>query len=82
MGVYGFAENPHAIIALKKHTTKVSLTTAVSNIQFDLHSGTHIGRALRYVHDHVFVPEAEDRLDAQDILVVITDGQTHKKCHL
>lgn len=78
MSVVKFAEHPHALFALNDRTTKASLVEAINNIPVIPKFGTNIGKALKFVDEHIFIPSAGDRPDALNVLVVISDGKSHE----
>ncbi|VDI22372.1 collagen, type XII, alpha [Mytilus galloprovincialis] len=75
VGAITFSSQPHFQFALNKHTDKSSLSNAIQKIPYQS-GGTNTDIALTYVEKNTFTAASGDRIDAQDILVIITDGKS------
>ncbi|XP_063427267.1 collagen alpha-1(XII) chain-like [Mytilus trossulus] len=75
VGVITFSSQPHFQFALNKHTDKSSLSNAIQNIPYQS-GGTNTDIALTYIEKNTFTSASGNRIDARDILVIITDGKS------
>ena len=78
IGIVIYSDNPHLIFNLNNHTDNTTLVKAIQNIQY-IRGSTNTAEAIRYVLDNSFTPEAGDRDTADNVLIVITDGQSNNK---
>ncbi|XP_021367855.1 collagen alpha-3(VI) chain-like isoform X2 [Mizuhopecten yessoensis] len=75
VSVVTYESNPAVQFYLNQYDNKNDAMSAVTNISF--HTGnTLTGKALEFVRDSVFVSAAGDRPNANNILVVLTDGKS------
>ncbi|XP_069108778.1 collagen alpha-3(VI) chain-like isoform X2 [Argopecten irradians] len=75
ISVVTFESNPKLQFYLNDYQSKDDVLAAVSNITF--HTGnTMTGKALQFVNDVVFVDSAGDRPNANNILVLLSDGES------
>ncbi|XP_060067325.1 collagen alpha-4(VI) chain-like [Ylistrum balloti] len=75
VSVVTFESNPALQFYLNEHENKNDAIEAVRNISF--HTGnTMTGKALQFVRDVVFVEDVGDRPNANNILVILTDGKS------
>lgn len=75
VGAITFSSQPHFQFALNKYTDKSSLSNAIQKIPYQS-GGTNTDIALTYVEKNTFTAASGDRIDARDILVIITDGKS------
>lgn len=75
MGVVTFSTVPREQFKLNAFLDKAALKYAITKIPY-LTGNTHTAEAINFVNNHMFIPSAGDRPDAQNVLVVLTDGQS------
>ncbi|XP_033728140.1 collagen alpha-3(VI) chain-like [Pecten maximus] len=75
VSVVTFESNPTVQFYLNDYQNKYDAIAAISNITFNT-GNTLTGKALEFVNDFVFVENAGDRPNANNILVVLTDGKS------
>ncbi|VDI82665.1 Hypothetical predicted protein [Mytilus galloprovincialis] len=76
VSVVTFASTPHTEFKLNSLHDKLPLANAIHGIRY-ISGGTNTGEALKFVGSHIFQPSSGDRINARNILVVITDGQSN-----
>ncbi|VDI82671.1 Hypothetical predicted protein [Mytilus galloprovincialis] len=75
VGVVTFSTVPREQFKLNAFLDKAALKYAITKIPY-LTGNTHTAEAINFVNNHMFIPSAGDRPDAQNVLVVLTDGQS------
>ncbi|CAG2213738.1 COL6A [Mytilus edulis] len=75
VGVVTFSTVPREQFKLNAFLDKPALKYAITKIPY-LTGNTHTAEAINFVNNHMFIPSAGDRPDAQNILVVLTDGRS------
>ena len=76
VSVVTFSSKTHEEFKLNSFHHKLPMVNAIHGIRYDAGT-THTGDALRFVGSNIFQPSSGDRIDARNILVVITDGQSN-----
>ncbi|XP_063427264.1 collagen alpha-1(XII) chain-like [Mytilus trossulus] len=71
-----FSSTPHEEVKLNSFHDKLSLINAINGIRY-ISGGTNTGQALKFVGSNIFQPSSGDRIDARNVLVVITDGRSN-----
>ncbi|CAC5378859.1 COL6A [Mytilus coruscus] len=75
VGVVTFSTIPREQFKLNAFLDKAALIYAITKIPY-LTGNTHTAEAINFVNSHMFIPSSGDRADAQNVLVVLTDGQS------
>ncbi|CAC5378909.1 unnamed protein product [Mytilus coruscus] len=73
IGVVTFDSSAYLRVKIGQYNETASNQNAILKIPYT-HGGTSTDIALQFVLSQVFVPQAGDRHDAKDVLVVLTDG--------
>ncbi|XP_046370521.2 collagen alpha-4(VI) chain-like isoform X2 [Haliotis rufescens] len=78
LSVVTFATNVKNEFWLNNFTTKADLLNAVQNVQY--RPGiTETGEGLKFVGANSFLPQHGGRPDAQQVVIVVTDGESQQK---
>ncbi|CAC5378865.1 COL12A [Mytilus coruscus] len=75
VGAITFSSQPHFQFALNKYKDNSSLSNAIQHIPYQS-GGTNTDTALTFVEQNTFTAISGDRISAQNILVIITDGKS------
>jgi len=76
VGVVTFATNVGTVFNLSQHSSVASLQLAISSLNYS-RGGTNTSAALAYVRTTMLTSAAGDRINAPNIIVVVTDGKSH-----
>lgn len=75
VSVVMFSNQPHNQFNLSQFDNITSITNEINAIPYPA-GGTYTSLALAFAGDYSFTAEAGNRLDAVDVLVVVTDGKS------
>ncbi|XP_063427268.1 collagen alpha-1(XIV) chain-like [Mytilus trossulus] len=75
VGVVTFSTRPYEQFKLNAFLDKPALKYAITKIPY-LAGNTHTAEAINFVNNNMFIPSSGDRPDAQNVLVVLTDGHS------
>ena len=77
IGVVTFASEPKNEFNLNTFQTKLEVVNAISEIG-SIRRRTRTDLALAYVRENSFTADAGDRVDAVNVLVILTDGKSNQ----
>jgi len=76
VGLVTFSSNVSTVINLNAHTTLVGLQSDIASLGYR-GGGTNTFLALEYVRTMMLTAAAGDRSGVPNVVVVLTDGQSH-----
>jgi len=79
VGIVTYSHNIGATIHLNAHTSAASIQSAISSLTYHAGNRTYTADALRYVRTTMLTSAAGDRPNVPNVVVVLTDGQSHHK---
>ncbi|CAI5445276.1 unnamed protein product [Caenorhabditis angaria] len=70
-----YNDEPYLEFSLRKHNCKKNLLDDISDTEY-MTGGSQLGKALSKVSQFAFTKKRGDREDAENVLIIVTDGQS------